>query len=458
MTRKFKTANYEETLDLQIRLRDVLPVEHLARFIVDIITTLDLSAIYSKYSELGAPPYASEILLGLLIYGYATGVFSSRKIERATYESIPFRFIAGDLHPDHDTIAYFRKENLVEIQELFVQVLLMAQAMGYLQLGNISLDGSKIRADASKSKAVSYKRLLEMDAYLQQQVLELFALAEAEEGEALPEGMDIADEIARRQERLAQLSEAKAILEARAQARHEAEQAEYEEKIRQREAKAAAKGKKPRGRTPKPPTPGPQDKDQYNYTDPESRIMKNSNNKGFDQHYNVQVAVDQDNLLVVAATLTDNPTDRQEALPTVDAISPQLGSPHAAALDNGYFSEGNINGLEERGIDPYIATGRDPHGHSWRFYFEQQQTPLPEDASPSVKMAYKLRTEVGPAMFFIAAIYRSRKCTVEPVIGIIKEILGFRQFSLRGLAATLGEWVLVCLAFNLKRLHALYWG
>jgi len=452
MTRKFKTANYEETLELQIRMRDVLPVEHLARFIVDILITLDLSAIYSKYSELGAPPYAPEIMLGMLIYGYATGVFSSRKIERATYESIPFRYIAGDLHPDHDTIANFRKENLVEIQELFVQVLLMAQAMGYLQLGNISLDGSKVHADASKSKAVSYKRLLEIDAYLQQQVVELFAMAETEDGEAIPEGMDIVDEIARRQERLAQLSEAKAILEARAQARYEVEQAEYEEKIRQREAKAGAKGQKPRGRPPKPPTPGPQDKDQYNFTDPESRIMKNSNNNGFDQHYNVQVAVDQDNLLIVAATLTDNPTDRQEALPTVDTISPQLGCPDAAALDNGYFSETNINGLAERGIDPYIATGRDPHYHSWRFYFKQQQNPPPEDVSPSVKMAYKLRTEIGQA------IYRLRKCTVEPVIGIIKEILGFRQFSLRGLAAAMGEWVLTCLAFNLKRLHTLYWS
>lgn len=451
MARKFKTANYEETLDLQIKLRDVLPVEHLARFIVDVIITLDLSAIYKKYSELGAPPYAPEILLGLLFYGYATGVFSSRKIERATYEVIPFRFIAGDLHPDHDTIASFRKENLVEIQELFVQILLLAQAMGYLQLGNISLDGSKIHADASKSKAISYKRLLEIEAYLQEQVAELLALADSEDGEPIPEGLDIDDEITRRKERLAQLSEAKIILEARAKVRYEAEKAEYEETIRQREAKAAAKGQKPRGRKPKPPTPEPQDKDQYNFTDPDSRIMKNSNNKGFDQHYNTQVAVIQDSLLIVAATLSNNPTDRQEALPTVDAISPQIGSPDTAALDNGYFSEGNIKGFKERGIYPLIATGRDPHYHSWRFYFEQQSAPPPKDASSTVKMAYELRTEVGQA------IYRLRKCTVEPVIGIIKEILGFRQFSLRGLAAALGEWVLVCLAFNLKRLHVLYW-
>jgi hypothetical protein len=340
----------------------------------------------------------------------------------------------------------------VEIQELFVQILLLAQAMGYLQLGNISLDGSKIHADASKSKAVSYKRLLEIEANLQEQVAELLALAEREDGEAFPEGLDIDDEITRRQERLAQLSKAKIILEARAQARYGAEKAEYEEKIRQREAKAAEKGQKPRGRPPKPPTPGPRDKDQYNFTDPDSRIMKNSNNKGFDQHYNAQVAVDHDHLLIVSATLSSNPTDRQEALPTVDAISPQIGSPDAAALDNGYFSADNIIGFKDRGINPLIATGRDPHYHCWRFYFEQQSDPPPENASATVKMAYELRTEVGQA------IYRLRKCTVEPVIGIIKEILGFRQFSLRSLAAASGEWVLVCLAFNLKRLHVLYWG
>lgn len=452
MARKFKTANYEETLNLKVRLGDVLPPDHLARFIVDVITQLDLTVLYNKYSEYGAPPYAPDLMLGLLFYGYATGVFSSRKIERATYESIPFRFIAGDMHPDHDTIANFRKQFLVEIQELFVQVLLLAQATGHLQLGNISLDGSKIHADASKSKAVSYQRLLAIEAFLQAQVAELFALAEAADNQALPEGMDIADEIARRQERLAQLAEAKAVLETRAQARYEANLAEYEEKMRQREAKAAATGQKPRGRTPKPPTSGPRDKDQYNFTDPESQIMKNANNKGFDQHYNAQVAVDQAALFIVGATLSNHPNDQQEALPTVDAIDPVLGTPAAAALDNGYFSADNVAGLAARDVDPYIAPGRDPHHQSWQAYFDQLGDPPAEDAPLTEKMAYKLRTEVGKA------IYRLRKCTVEPVIGIIKEVLGFRQFSLRGLAAATGEWVLVCLAFNLKRLHTLQRG
>ncbi len=286
MTRRFKTADYEKTLDLQITLRDVLPSDHLARFIVDVIAQLDLSKIYNQYSDQGAPPYAPEVLLGLLINGYATGVFSSRKLEKATYEVLPFRFIAGDMHPDHDTIANLHKQFLAELKELFVQILLIAQEMGHLALGNVSLDGSKIHADASKSKAVSYKRLLAIAAYLQAEVNELFTLAEAIDGGQLPDEMNIPDEIERREQQLARLAEAKKVLEARAQARYETEQAEYEAKLQAREEKAAKKGQKPRGRPPKPPTPGARDKDQYNFTDPESRIMKNATNSGFDQHYN----------------------------------------------------------------------------------------------------------------------------------------------------------------------------
>jgi transposase len=452
MTRKFRTANYEETLNLRVSMRDVLPPEHLSRFTVELINQLDLSQIYQQYQESGAPPYAPELMLGLLFYGYATGVFSSRRIERATYESIPFRFIAGDMHPDHDTIAAFRKRFLPELQELFVQILLLAQAMGVLKLGNISLDGSKIHADAAKSKAVSYKRLLAIEAYLQQQVAELLALAEAVDQTVIPAKLDIHDEIERRQQRLAQLAQAKAVLEMRAQARYEVEKAAYEKKLRQRAAKAAKQGKKPRGRKPKPPKAGPRDKDQYNFTDPDSAIMKNPNNKGFDQHYNTQVAVDQESLLIVAAGLSNQPTDHQQALPTVDTIPAALGTPQAAALDAGYWSEDNVNGLQARGIDPYIATGREPHHQSWQRYFAQQSDLPAADASALEKMAYQLRTEIGHA------IYRLRKCTVEPVIGIIKEVLGFRQFSLRGLSAAAGEWILVCLAFNLKRLHTLQVG
>jgi transposase len=452
MTRKFKTPNYEETLDLQISLREVLPPDHLARFIVDVVSQLDLSEIYQQYSDQGAPPYAPEVLLGLLFYGYATGVFSSRKIERATYEVIPFRFIAGDMHPDHATIAHFRQQFLPELKELFVQILLIAQEMGHLQLGHVSLDGSKIHADASKSKAVSHKRLLVIEAYLQAEVNELFRLAEAADGGQVPAEMNIADEIERREQQLAQLTEAKKVLEARAQARYEAEQAEYEAKMKARAEKAAKSGRKPRGRPPQPPTAGPGDKDQYNFTDPESRIMKNANNGGFDQHYNTQVVVDHDSRLIVGNWLCDHTNDKQAALPTIDTVPSALGKPPAVNLDTGYFSENNVVGLQAREIEPYMATGRSPHHQGWRRFFPDNLDPLPEKATVKEQMAYKLRTEIGKA------IYRLRKSTVEPVIGIIKEVLGFRQFSLRGLAAAGGEWALVCLAYNLKRLHTLQFG
>jgi len=449
MARSFKTVNYEEALKQTVTVEECLPPNHLARFIVMIVALLDLSAIYARYAPVGGEAFAPEVLLGLLFYGYATGVFSSRKIEKATYESIPFRFIAGGLHPDHDTIAHFRKTFLPQFLDLFVQVLVIARQAGVLKLGRISLDGSKIHADASKSHAVSYGRLRELENRLRAEVAELVALGEQADQSELPDGLDLATEIVLRQGRLVNLAEAKAVLEARAQERYAAEQAEYEAKLRAREAQAQQTGRKPRGRAPTPPTPGPRDKDQYNFTDPESRIMKNSSNAGFDQHYNPQVAVDQDSLLIVGHSLSNHPNDKAEALPTVDAIPTEVGKPEAAALDNGYFSPANVTGLEARGIDPYIATGRDPHHQSWQERLAELPAPPPADASPIVQMAYKLRTEIG------RAIYRLRKCTVEPVIGIIKEVLGFRQFSLRGLVAAAGEWGLVCLAFNLKRLHTL---
>ena len=452
MSRKFKTVNYEETLKQTIQLGDVLPPNHLARFVVDMIVQLDLSQIYARYALCGGEAFAPNILLGLLFYGYTTGVFSSRKIEKATYESIPFRFIAGGLHPDHDTIANFRKVFLEEIKGLFVQLLLLAQEAGVLKLGNISLDGSKIHADASKSHAVSYKRLIELESQLKVEVNELFTVGEqVDQGELqLPDDFVIADEIAIRQERLENLAKAKKVLEARARERYAAEKAEYDAKLREREEKSRQNHRKSRGRTPKPPEPGPGDKDQYNFTDPDSRIMKNSTNTGVDQHYNIQVANDQESLLIVAHALSNHPNDKQEAIPTLSAISPEVGKPEAVAMDNGYFSQTNINACEKLGINPFIATGREPHHLDWHTFFQQQPEPPAEDANPKVKMAYKLQTEIGQA------IYRLRKSTVEPVIGIIKEILGFRQFSLRGLGAVAGEWCLVCLAFNLKRMHILW--
>jgi transposase len=449
MARRFRMFDYEKSLDQTITIRDVLPPDHLAFFIVRVISWLDVSAIYAKYADEGGEAYAPELLLSLLFYGYATGVFSSRKIEKATYESIPFRFLAGGWHPDHDTIANFRKTFLPEITDLFAQVLVVAHELGVLKLGSISVDGSKVHADASKSQAVSYGRLLQLEQRLHTEVEELVALGEKADQGDLPEGLEVAFEVALRQERLLNLAQAKAILEARAQERYEAEKAEYEAKMRERQEKAEKTGHKPGGRAPKPPTAGARAKDQYNFTDPDSRIMKNSTNKGFDQHYNVQVAVDQESRLIVGNTLSNHATDREEAIPTVDAIPAKVGKPKAAALDNGYWSPTTVEGLGERRIEPYIATGRDSHYQSWQERFAQEPEPPDEDASLIVQMAYKLKTVIGKQ------IYSLRKSTVEPVIGIIKETLGFRQFSLRGLLAAAGEWCLVCLAYNLKRMHIL---
>jgi transposase len=451
MSRKFKTPDYEATLNQTISLGEALPPNHLARFVVDVIGQLDVSVIYQRYAPSGGEAIAPEILLGLLFYGYATGVFSSRQIERGTYESIPFRFVAGGVHPDHDTIAHFRKTFLAEIQDLFMQILLLAQAAHVLKLGNISIDGSKIHADASKSHAVSYKHLLDLEIQLRQEVSELLTLGErADQGElALPDDLVIPDEVALRQERLLNLAQAKAVLAARAKERDAAEQADYEAKVRERNEKARTSGRKPGGRPPTPPSPGPRDTDQYNFTDPDSRIMKNSADAGFNQHYNVQAVVDHASLLIVATALSNHPNDTREAEPALAALPAELGQPAAAALDHGYWGPATFQALDARGIDAYVATGREPHHTSWQALFTLAPAPPPDDASPKVKMAYKLKTEIGQA------IYRLRKCTVEPVIGIIKEVLGFRQFSLRGLIAAAGEWCLVCLAFNLKRLQVL---
>ena len=419
---------------------------------VDSVALLDVSAFYAHYGSRGGEPYAPEVLLGLLFYGYATGVFSSRKIERATYEAVPFRFIAGNLHPDHDTLATFRRTFLPELKDLFVQVLLLAQEAGVLTLGTISLDGTKMHADASRHNAVSYKRLLELETQLRTAVEELFKLSEQSDQRDIPDGLVVREEITRRADRLAQLAKAKAVLEARATERVAAEQAEYEAKLSQRAERERTTGRRPGGRPPTPPVAGPRDGDQYNFTDPESRIMKNPTDVAFEQDYNVQIGVDQKSLLIVANALSNHPNDSQEAEPTLAAIAPVIGIPEAAALEAGYFGPATLAACAKRGIEPYIATGRDPHHASWQQRFAPLSAPPPEEASPQVKMAYKLKTALGKA------IYGARKCTVEPVIGIIKEVLGFRQFSLRGEQAAAGEWCLVCLAFNLKRFHTLFWA
>lgn len=445
--RRFRQADYAATESLEIKLGDALPEEHLARYIVSVVWMLDLDDIYGNYGPRGGSAYGPELLLGLLLYGYATGTFSSRKIEQATYEQIPYRYIAGNMNPDHDTINEFRKQNLPELKGLFVQVLLMAQIMGYLKLGNISIDGSKIHADASKSKAVSYGRIGQMEEQLQQEIESLFQLAE--EADGLDDDFAIDNEIQRRRGKLSNLAEAKAVLDARAAERDAENEAEYQEKMAARKAKEERTGQKSRGRKPKAPETGPRDKEQFNFTDPESRIMKNGNKKGFEQCFNGQAAVEHKSRLIVGNALSNHPNDKQEAIPVLDAIPAALGKPDAAALDNGYMSPTNIAEFEKRGITPYIATGRDSHHVDLDCLLADELAPPPDNASHMVKMLYALKTEAGKA------IYKLRKSTVEPVFGIIKEVMGFRQFSLRGLAAASGEWNLVCLAYNLKRLHLL---
>ncbi|MGZ4995975.1 MAG: IS1182 family transposase [Methylobacter sp.] len=428
-----------------------LPEGHLARFIVEVIDQLDLSKLTRRYSGSGSAAYHPAMMLALLVYGYASGTFSSRKIERATYDSVAFRFIAANHHPDHDTLAHFRKTFLVEMEDVFVQVLSLAQAMKLVKLGQISLDGTKIKANASKHKALSHGHIEKLEAQLREEVQTLLKKAADVDQEELADGIDLPAEVARREDRLKALTEAKAKIAERVKERDEQAQKDYQEKLARREALRVA-GKKPRGKEPKAPEIGPQAKDQINLTDEESRIMPSAN--GVVQGYNAQAAVDVDSMLVVATTLTQHTNDKQQVEPMLSelkAVQDKLGKPETLLADNGYFSKDNIQACVDHKITPLIVLGRQIH----HLPLEQRLTPdapEPEAADPLVKMSWKLKTQSG------RALYGKRKSTVEPVFGIIKQVLGFRQFSLRGLDAVTGEWKLVTMAFNLKRMHVLSAG
>ena len=448
MSGKFQTINRETAYLLPPSLQDWLPERHLARFVVDIVERLELSELESCYGGGGKQPYHPAILLALLFYGYATGVFSSRKLEQSTYDSVAFRFITGDTHPDHDTIATFRKRFLGELEGLFVQLLVMAKLMGIFKLGNVSLDGTKVKANASKHKAMSWGYANQLEEQLRREVQELLRQAEQADAEEEPE-IDIPDELARREDRLAAIEKAKAEIERRAQERFEAEQAEYEEKLKKRKEQEEKTGQKARGRTPKPPQAGPRDKDQVNFTDEASRIMPSS--EGFVQAYNAQAAVDIDTHLIVENHITQQPNDKQEIEPTLkqlNEVEDSLGKPEGLLADTGYFSEGNVKRCEANEITPYISDCRERHNLPWDERFKSPP-PCPEDADAVTAMAHRLRTPAGKA------VYAKRKSTVETVFGIIKEVLGFRQFHLRGLDSAQGEWNLVCMAWNLKRMYAL---
>jgi transposase/IS5 family transposase len=429
-------------------VEDWLPENHLARFVVEVIERLDLTELTRQYAGRGSAAHHPAVLLGLLVYGYATGVPSSRQIERATYDSVAFRYIAANTHPDHDTLANFRRRFGAQLEQLFVQVLMLAREMGMLKLGRIAVDGSKIKANASRHSALSWGHICKIEQQLREEVQQLMALAESQDRKKVPDGMDVPQEIARRQERLAALDEARRKLEARALERDKQAQAEYDTKMAKRQARRDA-GKKPGGKDPEPPTTGPQDKDQINLTDDESRIKKVGG--GFDQCYNAQAAVDTASMLIVGGFVTQACNDSQQVAPMLDVLArhqEHLGQASQVLADTGYFSAANVDACEEAGIVPMIAMKREQH-HLPVLERFTQPPPLPPDASAIDAMAHRLKTKAG------RADYALRKQTVEPVFGIIKHVMKFRQFLLRGKQQVAHEWNLVALAWNLKRMNAL---
>ena len=431
-------------------VEDWLPEDHLARFVVEVLERMDLSEFTRQYAGRGVEAHHPQVLLGLLIYGYATGVHASRKIERATYDSVAFRYVAANTHPDHDTLAHFRRRFLPQIEALFVQVLLVAREMKLLKLGHIALDGTKIRANASKHKALSWAHANKIEAQLREEVQKLLKLAESSDRSAVPDGMDIPAEIARRQERLDAIAAAKSKIEARAAERHAQEQQEYESKVAKRAGQRAA-GKKPRGKDPEAPAGGPRDKDQVNLTDEESRIMPVSGG-GFEQSYNAQSAVDVETMLVVSAHVSQACNDKREVQPVlqqVQALPAELGCVESLIADTGYCSQSNVQACAEAGIAPLIALKRQHHNEPLLERFAPDGPPPEAGASDLIRMAHRLSTQAG------RALYALRKQTIEPVFGIIKRAMGFRQMSLRGLAQAHGEWSLVTMAWNIKRMHVL---
>jgi hypothetical protein len=398
-----------------------LPERHLARFIVEVIAGLDLRSMSGSYRGSGSASYHPQVLLGLLVYGYATGVFSSRKLERATYDSVAFRFIAANDHPDHDTIATFRRRFL-----------------------------TKIHANASRHSALSYEHAGNIETQLKAEVADLMAKAEAADQADIPDGFSIPEELERREERLRKLAEARAKIEARAKERHAREQAEHEAKLAARKAREESSGKKTGGRPPSPPASGALPTDQINLTDEESRIMPVAGG-GFEQCYNAQAVVAAGSMLVVAVDVVQAPNDKQQLAPMLDKISAlpdELGEAETLLADSGYFSEANVEACAVAGIEPLIPQGRQTHYPPLSERFAKAPS-APEHPTPLQTMAHRLKTPEGKNL------YALRKQTPEPVFGIIKSVMGFRQFSMRGLEKVRGEWSLVTMAWNIKRMFTL---
>jgi transposase len=434
-------------------MRDWLPEGSLALFVSDVVDSLDLSGIYRAYEGdgRGHPAYHPAMMVKLLIYGYCTGKASSRKIERATWEDVPFRVLSADQHPDHASIAAFRQRHLGELRKLFLQVLRLCQAAGLVKLGHVALDGTKVKANASKHKAMSYGRMVESEARLKQEIEELLRRAErtdaAEDTQFGKErsGDELPEELRRRESRLSKIREAMAQLEAEAKAEAEDKKQEAEEKLAERERRKD-KGDKPGGRPPAVPNPDlavPKPKAQKNFTDPDSRIMKDSASKAFEQAYNAQVVVDGEAQVIVAAAVTQEANDKEQLLPMLKETAKNLGQmPGTVLADAGYFSTNSMTNEAFSEVDFYVPPDKQKHGDD----IPLANDPMPKDAPVIERMRHKLRTDQGRAN------YRKRKAIVEPVFGQIKEVRGFRRFSLRGLSQVAAEWDLICLTHNLLKL------
>ncbi len=459
MGKCFREDYIDQALLLPPSLHDWVPEGHLARFLADVVGQLDLSAMYASYEEKdgrGQAAYAPAMMLRLLLYGYCTGTSSSRQIEAKTYEDVAFRYLAGDEHPDHSTVSEFRKRQLQVVGVQFVQVLRLCQEAGLVKLGQVALDGSKLQANASKHKAMSYERMKASVEQLQAEVEALLQRAEAvdaAEDEKFGRGRrgdELPAELVRRESRLAKIRAAKAALEAEARQKAEVEKAAAEAKIAERRQQEANTGKKVAGREPQIPDPRaavPAAGAQRNFTDPDSRIMPDGGHKGsFVQGYNAQVVVDAEAQVIVAAAVSQASNDAQQLAPMLAQVEQNVGrKPTAASADAGYWNPAQVEDERLQGIDLYVATGRQKHGTA--------PGPVEGAAPPGVgprscreRMQQKLKTPAGQN------VYRMRKAIVEPVFGQIKERRRFRRFLLRGLAQVRAEWTLICLTHNLLKL------
>jgi transposase len=452
MGAQFVTIDRETTMLLPPDLRDWIPEDSMVHFVIDAVESLDIQRFSINDRGSGSPQYPPSMMLSLLVYSYATGRFSSREIEQATWYDVAVRYICGgDKHPDHDTICTFRTRNRDAFKEAFVKVLMMAQELGYLKrVGGIAVDGTKIQANASKHAAVSYKRAEEMIRQLELETEQLTRKAEDADSVRLDTGLSIPEEIKRREERKAKLLEARKVIEERyAEVRRE-KQEEYEERQKTRDEQRR-KGKKPRGRTPEPPSGNPPDGMQFNFTDAESRIMKAGAGENMEQAYNAQAAIDTEgSMLLVGQYVTSHANDKQELIPALTCVAPEVRQASTVCADAGYFSAEAVNTIEawEDGPTVYCATERQVHH---RTVEDLEQKPLPAapamTATAKENMAYRLKTPEGHRQ------YKKRKETIEPAFGIIKARLGFRQFLMRGLENVGIEWNLVTLAYNMKRLY-----